>query len=196
MDHARKCSPNGWPFIFVALVGAVSLVPAQSCAATKAPALTCTEVEGRLRDAAGLFADVLPVPAFRDDQGLPGGRTTRSVAAVEVYLGCDKGEFKTYEASMMGGNTATLLRWTLWTQASLIATNNSLGKEQSFRFIQRLQKATIAESIREEIGSGDKSGCARLKSGSFEFEYSVQPGQISIAFRPSYDEKESCKLLR
>lgn len=196
MHHPPMSTHPRSLFLPVVLLGAILLSPEHSSAAGEAIASTCVEIEGRLRSASASFGDALPVPDFVADRDWPASRTTRTVPSVEVHLRCDNGRFQSYEAFISGGNTATLARWTLWSQASLIATDTRLNPERAFRFIQRLQKLAIEESLREEIKSGDRSGCSRLKSGPFEFEYGVQPGQVRVAFRPSQDENDSCKLLR
>ena len=78
----------------------------------------------------------------------------------------------------------------------LISTNPKIKADQAFRLITRLQQAASSEKTREQIRSGMPYGCARIKSGPFEFEYSVMPGQLRVAYRRADDEMDSCKLLR
>jgi hypothetical protein len=180
--------------IYLAMIGTGT--PTRADAAPGPTPPTCTVVESRLSEAAKSFRELLPGPKFVPDEAWPGTRTARNIRSIAVYLRCTGGQFQGYETFAENGDTPTLLRWTFWSIASLISTDPQLGRDKAFRLIQRLQKAAIAESEREEIRSGDKAGCARLKSGNFEYEYSVQPGQVRAAFRPAADENASCMLLK
>ena len=174
---------------------AIVLLSVPGTAAPKS-AITCAEVEDRLRQAATSLGDLLPVPEFTDLAGMPDSRKITNLVSIDADLRCPGGAFASYEAALTSGTVASIARWLLWSQASLISTDRRISSDRALLLVRRMQNEAVNEKNREEIRSGMQYGCVRLKSGLFEFEYSVQPGQVRVAYRPAEDMVESCKLLR
>lgn len=161
-----------------------------------APPIRCDEFKSALNKSIGKFDDLLPQPSFKPDRVFPEEFQQASIPSISINLRCDKGVFQSYETGLMAGDAASIVRWLLWTQASLGAANERISKGAALGKMKVLQSGAVQESQRELIRSGMKMGCARVLEGRYEVRYTVQPGYLSMAMSPRGEEMEICKLVR